>query len=392
MAEDITPILRIKLKDLNAMAARFIDGAKPGTFIPITKHRAEALVHNPFADQDDVAMLLAEKDGCCLGYFGVMPVMLEHEGELHKVHWLTTWAVDPSLVGKGLGSRLMEEALALNVDLVIVGSKPARRVSQKYGFHEVKPLDYVQIDLGIAGKYNPVSMLLRGLRKLGSMLSIRLSIDKVSRPFEKFFEFIFGPIVRFFLLAIIDCRLRRHVPYMRIERASPGVKPAKPELPLRERTGFYRDSRVVNWMISYPWVLWESISAKLTYMFTDIREIEIFAWQVSDPKGTNLGYIAFQCTRLRNRRVLKVLDHDLLEETPEMLLALAVQTARYCKASVIEGSADLGKPIENSTIGRLSIVHRQRTCQVHPRSPDSIMAKAWRQIEQDYCDGDMAFT
>jgi predicted N-acetyltransferase YhbS len=149
--EDVR-IERVKLKDLPAMAARFIDGAKPDTFIPITKHRAQALVHNPNAEPEDVAMLLATVGERCVGYFGVMAVMLQHEGKLHKVHWLTTWAVASDFIGKGLGSRLMEEALALDVDLAIVGSKPARRVSAKYGFHEVRPLDYVQIDFGVAGR------------------------------------------------------------------------------------------------------------------------------------------------------------------------------------------------------------------------------------------------
>ena len=314
--------------------------------------------------------------------------MLQHESELHKVHWLTTWAVDPSLVGKGLGSRLMEEALALDVDLAIVGSKPARRVSEKYGFHEVKPLDYVQIDLVGWGKFNPDTLLQRISRKLLSLAGGKQKTSPAFRPFE----FILGALSRSIVLSLLKRRVGHHVENIRTERASPGVIPAVQKGPQMGRTGFYRDSSVVNWMIAHPWVLWQSESEHLTYMFTDTREIEIFAWQVTDRNGTNLGYIAFQCTRLRNRRVLKVLDHQIVNETPEMLLALATKTAGYCKASMIEGPAELAKPIENSKLGKLTVVHRRRTCQVHPRSPDSVLARAWRQIEQSYCDGDMAFT
>ena len=107
---DSVRIERVKLKDLRALAASAVDGAVPGTFILITKHRALAMTHNPFAQPNDVALLLAKQGERNVGYFGVMPVMLQHAGQLHKVHWLTTWAVAPDFLGKGLGSRLMEAA------------------------------------------------------------------------------------------------------------------------------------------------------------------------------------------------------------------------------------------------------------------------------------------
>lgn len=385
-------IERVKLKDLNAVASRFIDGAAPGTFIPITKHRAKALQHNPLADPDDVAMLLATEDGRCVGYFGVMAVMLQHQGKLHKVQWLTTWAVAPDFMGKGLGSRLMEEALALDVDLAIVGSKPARRVSAKYGFHEVTPLEYVQIDLGLAGRFNPVSLLLRFLRKLLFFVGIRLRIERLSRRFQRIFEFIFGPIIRPFLLSLLNGRIDRALTELNLKRASPGVVSPDPESPEASRTGFYRDSGVVNWMISYPWVLWQSESEHLNYVFSDTRQIETFGWQLVDSRGANRGYIAFQHSWLHGHRVSKVLDYDLVDNNPRLLLALALRSAAYYKASLIEGPAELAQPLEGTALGRLLTIRRKRTLQVHPRSADSPLGRAWREIQQSYVDGDTAFT
>lgn len=382
-------IERVKLKDLPAMAARFIDGAAPGTFIPITKHRAEALLHNPNADPEDVAMLLATAGERCVGYFGVMAVRLQHEGKLHKVHWLTTWAVAPDFIGKGLGSRLMEEALALDVDLAIVGSKPARRVSAKYAFHEVKPLDYVQIDFRVAGRYNPISLLLRALRKIFSLFRFRLNIDPISRPFERLFEWLFGPFFRpiFFGLAL---RQSESIDTLRIAKVSKVQGSAADSA----RTTFFRDIRVVDWMLAHPWVLpaGRSKSETLDYVFSDSRPgFEIFALQLSLPDGQDQGYICFQISEIRGRRTLKVLDYHFVESLAEgSLLALAVKQAKERKALHIEGPAELDSRL--SGLGRLLLIKRQRTCQVHSRSADSPMGLAWHQLEQSYVDGDTAFT
>jgi GNAT superfamily N-acetyltransferase len=381
MASESPKIERVKLKDLPAMAARFIDGAKPGTFIPITKHRAEAMVHNPNAEPDDVAMLLATVGERCVGYFGVMAVMLQHEGKLHKVHWLTTWAVAPDFIGKGLGSRLMEEALALEVDLAIVGSKPARRVSAKYGFQEVKPLDYVQIDFGVAGRYNPISLLLRLIRKLFSLMRIKLNIESISRPFEQLFELLFGWLFR----PIVTWLVRQKVADMKTERiVQIDVVQA------RSTTGFARDHSVINWMLREPWVLpgQKSESKTLNYAFSDWRnEFETFAWKVSPDSG--LDFACFQQSEIRARKILKVLDFQLAADA---LLAVALKRAAETRIDVIEGPAELVAPLGNGILGRLLVQRKQRTLQVHPRSADSPLGRAWQQLEQTYVDGDTAFT
>lgn len=382
--EDVR-IERVKLKDLPATAARFIDGAKPGTFIPITKHRAEAMVHNPNADPEDIAMLLATVGERCVGYFGVMAVMLQHEGKLNKVHWLTTWAVAPDFIGTGLGSRLMEEALALDVDLAIVGSKPARRVSAKYGFREVKPLDYVQIDFGIAGRYNPISLLLRLLRKVFSLVRIRVNIEPISRRFEQLFEFLFGWLIR----PIMVWLTRRKVADIRTERID-----RIDVVQARATPGFARDKSVINWMLHEPWVVpqHQSESNMLNYAFSDSRkEFEVFAWKVSS--DNRVGFVCFQQSDVRGRKVLKVLDYQLARsQQSDVLLLATLKRAGEARIDVIEGSADLAEPLGNDLLGRLLVRRKQRTLQVHPRAADSPLGRAWQQLEQTYVDGDTAFT
>ncbi len=391
MASEQVRIERVKLKDLPAVETRFIADAPSGTFIPITFHRAEAQVHNPNADPDDVAMLLATEGERCVGYFGLMAVMLQHEGKLYKMHWLTTWAVSHDYLGKGLGSRLMEEALALDVDLAIVGSKPARRVGAKYGFHEVKPLDYVQIDLGVAGRYNPLSLVLRGLRKLLGFVGLRLPIDSLDAVLSSLFEAAFGFLVRPLFYRFAEARVNSSL-------KGPQIHPMEqmPAAAIRklEKTGFYRDERVINWMLKHPWVLpSRSHSADLKYGFTDWRpQFEISAWQLSQD-GSTVGYAVFQVSRIRGRVVLKVLDHYFEEEKyGHLLLALALRFAKEKRATIIEGPAVLAEPLGDGPLARLLVRRKQRTLQVHPRAADSPLGRAWPQLEQTYVDGDMAFT
>lgn len=385
-------IERIKLKDLPAVAAAAIHGAAPGTFIPITLHRAEAHTHNPNADPNDVALLLANEGERNVGYFGLMPVRLQHDGQLHKVYWLTTWAVSPDYLGKGLGSQLMEAALALDVDLAIVGSKPARRVSAKYGFHEVKPLDYLQIDLGIAGRYNPISLILRLLRKAFSLLRLRLRIENIDQVIARFFDIIFAPLLRPLFIQQLSAKFGATEQAIKIERVS-HVQAAAQRKP--QNTGFHRSVEVVNWMLTDPWVLpaGSSVSDKLDYGFSDSRlGFELSSWQVASPTGLELGFVCFQSSRVQGRVVLKVLDHQFSPAAPlGLLLGVALKHAARIRADVIEGPAELAAPLRG-WLARLLVVRKQRTLQVHPRSADSPLGRAWPSLEQSYVDGDMAFT
>lgn len=389
MPVDAVRIERVKLKDLVALADSAVDGAKPGDFIPTTKHRATAMAHNPNADPNDVALLLAKEGDRNVGFFGVMPVMLKHEGKLHKVHWLTTWGVAPEYLGKGLGSRLMEEALALDVDLAIVGSKPARRVSAKYGFVETPPLHYFGIDFGVAGRYNPITLVLRLVRKLLSLVGLRIDIRGPEVAVALFFDAIFSPLLRPLLYGSLERKLGKDTHTVRVEAVSQVKFQTKPD---QEATGFYRSGDAVNWTLAQPWVArpGQSASERMKYGFTDARkDFEVVAWQAFAPSGEELGYVVFQSSVIRGRKVLKVLDYEFVASAPAHLLAaLALRQGSRVRADVIEGPLEVAAPF-----GKGLLVHRkQRTLQLHPRAANSPLAAALPTLRQSYVDGDTAFT
>ncbi len=386
-------IERVPVKDLPALADRLIDDAPAGSYVPISKARAYAQLHNPFADPDDLGLLLAWQGQRVVGYFGVLRVMLAHQGALHKVLWFTTWSAHPSMLGQGVGSGLMANALELPQDYAIVGSAPARHVSAKFGLQEVARLDYARIDFRLLGRYNPVGLFLRVLRKLFHLFGFKLKIEGWQKAFERLFEALFGWLVKPLLRAWALAPYRRDLDGMHIESVEQ-VTPPAPEAPDPRRTYFYRDSRVVNWMLAHPWLVpsGSSPTEAMDYGFTDARPFfEQIAWQLSDSAGANLGYIVFQFSPIDGVRMLKLLDHHLVGVAEGRQLALALKLAHELRADVIEGAMALAALRERGGLGRLLVELRQRICQVYAHAADSPMARAKDSLEQSYVDGDTAF-
>ncbi|MBX3046068.1 MAG: GNAT family N-acetyltransferase [Anaerolineales bacterium] len=377
---DSIRIERITLKDLPAIAARYAERAPRGTFIPITQHRAAAMTQNPHATSEDVALLLALDGERPVGYFGVMAVQLAHAGHLHTVHWLTTWAVSKDMLGKGLGSRLMQAALDLDVDLAIVGSAPARRVSAKFGFKEVPPLHYARINFDLLGRYNPLSLVLRGVRKLAKLAGLNIHIEPALGFFHTLFETLIGWLLRplWYLIAYIG--VSEPAPTRKL------VPPVQLEAPPPAGPGFYRDSQVLSWMLEHRWVMpWPSDSAWLDYEFTDWRSgFQIFG------VGDEREYALFQFSKIRGRGVLKVLDATL---PLRRLLPAALWAAVSRGARIIEGPAALADAL-NPLARALFVQRLERTLQLHPRAGVSPLAQAISsgKFTQHYTDGDMAFT
>jgi len=135
MEQNNIRIDHIRVSDLPDFARRVINDSESGQFVPITLQRAVAHANNPIASGDDVGLLAAvDGDGDVVGYFGILPILLRVGEDTYKTHWFTTWSVSSKVRGMGVGSRLMAEALSLNLDFLIVGSIHARRVCQKFGF------------------------------------------------------------------------------------------------------------------------------------------------------------------------------------------------------------------------------------------------------------------
>lgn len=377
--------------NLPALADETIDGAAPGAFVPITKHRAAAMARNPFADPEDPAMVVAYQGNQVVGYFGIMPVMLAHEGQLSKVHWFSTWNVSPAVRGRGVGYRLMTEALKLGHDFMIVGSKPARKVSEKHGFHTMIPLQIAVLDFSTLWRFNPGTILLRLLRKLFYVVGRReLAIKKPVDALQAGFHRLIGGVVQRVFYRRLGAVISTGPPDLSMEMVDQ-VREERNTASIHQ-AHFYRGQKVINWMLKNPWVVHsgQSGSEHLGFYFSDARpEFESAAYEVFRD-GIYQGYIVFQFSVPGAYRTLKVLDVDLPDES--WVLPLAIRTGRQKRADRIEMNRRYAQILEDTFLGKIFLQQRQRHYQCYPKSPDSPLGRHWGQITPDYTDGDMAFT
>lgn len=387
-------IEKIRTKELIAFAAREISRAKKGQFIPITMQRAISHTHNPYADENDVSLLVAYQDDTCIGYFGIMPVMLRHLDRLFRVFWFTTWRVSPEFKGKSLGSRLMSEALALDQDYIIVGSGPARRVCRKFGFLEREPLVYFQVDLTGLNRLNPVRWVMRILRKSLNLFHIKIEIDNIA---TKASARVLSPVTKKVIFALLFRRFRKGLEGIklreveRLERSPAAGDREKPATVLQ------REIDVINWMLEYPWILepGQSATEEMDYYFSDVRPLfKNIAIEISDePSGEYRGYMVMSVSKKSAKISLRLLDYSISgPSAAKVLLAAVIRYAREYDTDLMEIPEKLGRELEKTILGRVILRKKNRIYQFHPRSDTSPLGVYWREIELNYCDGDMAFS
>lgn len=395
-AQDDIRIVQIKVKDLVPFAEDVLQNAKSGQFVPISMQRARAHANNPYADGDDVALLVAlDQEGEIVGYFGIMPIMLRVGEERFKVHWFSTWLVSSRVRGKGVGSMLMESALALKQDYLIVGSVHARRVCKKYGFWEREPLIYYWLDLTGMSHLNLFSwgtrLVRRVLRTITGQPSVLATDNKLTRWFEKFggriFKKMFGGISRYQAKQLLA-----GVEYHPVERITRFVT----SLNNRPAVELYRGVEAINWMLEYPWVLppGQSITEDKDYYFSDVRSsFQYIPLEIYDEQGTYKGFVVLSVSQVGSRRQLKLLDYDLaLENSRNVLAGVALEYASKFDVDRVELPDEVGSLFKDRLWGKMMLVEKKRIYQCMPKSEGSILAKHWRDIEFHLYDGDMPFT
>lgn len=397
MLKDNIRFEHIKLKDLETFSRNVIDTAKPGQFVPISLQRAVALPQNPYADPEDVSLLVAFDGDEIVGYFGIMAVNFRHGEEIHKAHWFTTWMVSPQLRGKQIGSRLMEEALSLNQDYLIVGSKPARRVCRKYGFQEFGPLKYALLDLDIGAQYNPLTLLLRALRKSLYLVGMSIPYEKINRPVARFSNKMLAPFTRPLLARL----LLRYSRQFLVNIITKEVDQVRSESVSNSPawSGFVRNPQVVNWMLKYPWVVepGQSRTQFLDYYFVDVYQtFRSFALEIySKDDGIYQGFAVFALLEHNGQITLKILDYSLPpKNVNDLVLSLAFRIAAENKVTRLEGPIELTVNFkrEKPWLARLMLDTKERIYQGFPKAESSPLGKAILELELNYCDGDTPFT
>jgi GNAT superfamily N-acetyltransferase len=394
MTEDRIRIERIKVEELVEFAKDMILSKDKDRLIPITYQRAIAHTRNPHADGDDIGLLVAYSGDECVGYFGILPIMLKHGDHFSKVYWFSTWFVSPKFRGRSIGSLLMENALSMNHDYVIVGSGPARKVCQRFGFYELDPLVYYSLDMSGMERLNFITWVFRFFRKILSPFGVKV---RISNNFSKTFERLVSPLTKKLIYRwglYVGKGSMKAFTYNEVDNITNDDVDLQANMP---EVAFSRGAEVINWMLNFPWVVepGHSLTENMDFYFTDVREkysnIAIEVYEAFS--GEFVGFIILSYSIISGKGVLKVLDIHFIKQ--DYLRGVFPIILRYgCKHNVdkIEIPTSFVEGLNNKIIQRIILHQKQRVYQCFPENDQSPLGKFWQKIKLDYCDGDMPFT
>lgn len=155
-------------------------------FLSISKHRLFSHYNNPNLDENDIVLLLAYVDTKLVGYMGVYIDVIVIGNKTTKIGWLSTWWVDPSTKGSGVGREILNQMYAYNNGNIGISqfTKSAKRVYDKSGLFVT-----LQNNVGI-------KVVLRST--LSSIIPKLLNFNKINLVL-RFIDFVIN--------IIINCKL-----------------------------------------------------------------------------------------------------------------------------------------------------------------------------------------
>ncbi|MFO7708565.1 MAG: GNAT family N-acetyltransferase [Desulfobacterales bacterium] len=352
MSELALRIERVRIRDLVAFAREIPSDPAYADTAPTCLLRAASQAVNPHADPDDAALLVAYHAGRCVGYHGLLPGVLRAAGGRSKVSWLVTFYVAPAFRGRGVGPRLVREALGLGVDLVTTGiTRAAERAYRAAGFKELGELGYR-----------------------------RFSVQSYPRP------------ARWLIYTLVCGRNRGRWPVRPVAALPAGARRGREDGAPR----FPRGVDTVNWMLAHPWVVSRSTAAQgaPAYYFSSVRDLFRFeAYEVGAAADPTRGAFVVSVSRRKGGTVVKLLDGFFPEPTdPSVAGVIALRRGRDLLAHRIDFPMSQEGVLNGSRLLRRLARRKSRLTLYHPREPASPLACCPGRISLDYCDGDTAFT
>ena len=299
----------VQVSDLIQFARKASACVLPGSgMLPITPWRALAQSHNPCADRQDIAMVVAWYGPEILGYLGSIPGLLRREDGDHKVHFLSTFLTSAKARRTGLGQRIISKIFEIDVDFVLTGvSVSAEGLYRKMKLTMIG--NYQSCIIQIAEK-NPVFRVFR-----------KMAYVSGHRPFKRFLNRharrIMWVLKKPSLLKAgeKDALLTTALGGKRWYRATSLSRDAVEMINSREQVDvFYKNGATMNWILSYPWVLRrgtanERIAAE--YQFSSIYdEFIYYAYEIYDKKKLK-GFLVFLFAAEENEGILKIIDYEM---------------------------------------------------------------------------------
>jgi GNAT superfamily N-acetyltransferase len=317
----------VKVADLGTFAREALASLRPGEVVPISPSRATAQSHNPNAKPDDVGLLVAYRDGRCVGTLGLVPGLLRAVDRIEPVDWLSAWYVAPEYRNTGAGERLLIAALSLRRNLAASKySEEAGRMYKAMRFKTLGPLSYL---LGDVSRYAVLGLPFKAAGKVLARAGAGWAT-----PFERAARGVAAwpsKAVIYARMAAATAALGPPIEARPIDRIGVEAAALRAERDRCAPVRFERDPSVMNWMLADRWVVKHPRDAAPGYYFRDCDPRFGFEALEIAERGTGrlLGFVIFRTGTARGARVLSIVDHHSHDPADlGWLLPLAVRKAR----------------------------------------------------------------
>lgn len=372
----------IKVSNLYEFACKTIDCHKKGEIIPITKQRAFAQEKNPCADVNDVGLIVAFYNDQCVGYLGLVPGILRIVKEFHKVYYASSLFVSSELRKRKLGTKILQAACDLNYDLVFSGmGKAAEKLYRSLNFLECKTYYHHISNLR---KCRIEYILLKVFNKSRIMLKVASKIDDLIYPSVRRITYKFQ--------AFIAKQSKHKITQKEIEQIREDSKNDK----FSSSVEFYRDERVINWMLKYKWISENKNDEILNrdYYFSSFRDtfmykaIEIY----SKNDGKYCGFLIFAFSAEASCLTLKILDYSFsMSEYLKYIPSIVLEYSGRYDVDKIDIPDSLSQYFKKIFLFNCTIQKVGRLTLCHPRDTKSPLAVSIKKIKVSHCDGDIPF-
>ncbi len=390
MPNHLIKIEKIYLKDLKGFIQKALSDPAFKEVLPISKRRAFSQTNNPYGHPDDIALLVAYFDKRCVGYFGLVPGLLHQGGRSWKVYYASTFLVSPDMRSKGLGHLILNELINLKVDIVLTGmTKSAKRTYDRIGFKTLGNLKHYQLRLMrinflnafFAGIYDALE---NRLPKLANIIPLMKKMEGFIYRLSK--RLLYGWVL------YRKKNIKKAFCFSQVNEIKKEF--FKPR-PFNASSGFIRKIEAVNWMLKHPWIVSSSGEDKPAenYFFSSVRDVfkyvalEIYS---ADPK-TAKGFLILSVSRHKNKTVVKLLDFSIPSVDLEWAVFLTLQYAQSYLADLIEYPVEVENYFRKIWPLRPLIKRRKRLYLFQPKSGESPLNAAAKNISLNYCDSDTAF-
>jgi len=375
----------IRAKDLYNFIRSYAAEPEGQLISPISVYRAQAQANNPYANEEDVGLLVAYAGKMCVGYQGLFPGLLRAKCGETKVYWCTAAYVLPEFRKRMVAIQLIKKILSLQKDIVVTGfDGVVGSVFTGMHFRELPPLNYLRVRLERLNLPARVMGRLSQSAALAPLFPNKVG-DTSGRPFwlrdgikTAYYKLATGALVR--------------PNGERWREAGPSENAFVSDTEAKKSEAFFkRGPEIIRWMLGYPWIKTRSVTTPPFYFSEACPEFR-YACFVSTDTSKEPSFAVLSLCHENGIARIKLLDYDEREEKRGEIFALVLREAAKFRADEIELPAEMEFEAKKLRFSSAILEHQKRRYLYHTFSPESPLATAIANLRLNYCDGDCAFT